>query len=852
MPSVPPRDEGFVFANRSGRSETDLGIDRSAAQVLEVAEIWSGTVVDVRHFSDDRSVTLGDRGRPTSHRLSGLLVAALVLGVGGLMVAHARLAAPPLLPAGDADRMEAWETARAEARRAVAEADSGEVEEAPRPSIEVPLDPFLDPRWEDVVRDTYLPEAERLAASGDLPSYWADYLLSVPASYDLFDDLDVPRVAGDLPMGTRVVVDGARWTVVAGRFGTLQALVDVAPVALASEDGRREIRGAEEVALWAPTDAEVAALTDLHHRIATVLFTAAEASGSPRARCRAADGLARYEDRFDLHAMRTRCFADRGEWEASAATLERAIALDPGEPTEAIGSLTVERHRELTLGMLDAAARASLVTAFPADAEVDPAAIDRAEAAHTALRDFVIGTAHDAAVLRSVDDGIHRLARHRLQEKQGVQVRRAVVLGAMILLLLPLGWRLDERRAARRGASFRVDGDALPSDPFPLVEHGAASVPVDVPASVLRDDEEVSLEDLVASGRAVVEDGLRRLTLRDDERLVARFGATTFLVHRVPAAKAVAGARSASFDTLYLGILAALLFIGASVGVHLLTSDYEVTHQFVDEIPQVTVVMLQEVEKPLEAPPAPKPVLEEPNDGDKPRDEVGRVGREDARLAVARGARTAARNAERDRSIAERAGLLPELDLILDNLKDGGGGDLERATANLGSHLIGTQYGVQQGSRGLGPGGSGPGGGGGAERLGGIGTQGIPGGGDPEAIGEWRPTKRTRAPKRDHEEIVIGEIDKSIIDRIVKQHLTQFRFCYERELQRSPDLHGKIVMKWVIAKDGSVSQSNVKRSTMNNPVVEACMVSRIRRLRFPPPRGGGIVLVSYPFVFNAR
>ena len=850
MPSVPPRDEGFVFANRSGRSETDLGIDRSAAQVLEVAEIWSGTVVDVQHFKDGDAVTLGDRDRPSSHRLSGLLVAALVLGVGGFMLAHARLAPPPLLPDGDADRMEAWELARAEAR-AAADPDAA-LEEPRSPDVELPGDLLLQPAWESTLADVVLPEAERLAATGGLPSEWRSFLSSVPPAYDLFDDLAEPRVVGDLPLGTRVVVDDEVRTVVAGRFGTLQALVESAPVALAGSDRRYEVDGSTEVALWAPAPAEVQALTALHHRVATALFQDAEASGSSRARCRAAEGLAAHEARFDLFAIQARCAADRGRWEAAAEALDRAAALDPGEPMEPIGSLTPERHRELTLGMLDAAARHTLIEAFPSEGESDPAAVDAAEAAHVALRDFVVSTAHDAAVLRSVDDGIHRIASHRLQEQQSVHVRRAVVLGAFILLLLPLGWRLDERRAARRGASFRVDGAALPSDPFPLVERDGLAVPVDVPGTLMRGDEELSTEELVAAGRMSEGDGVRRLTLRDDERFVARFGATTFLVHRVPAAKAVAGARASNFDTLYLGILAALLFVGASLGVHLMTSEYEVTHQFVEEIPRITVFVTPEDEKKLEAPRA-KPTEAEPNPGAKPKDDPGRVGAPDEILKKARGARTAVKRMERDRSIAEKAGILADIDDVFAKVDMfGGGGEMDRATANLG--ILGTQYGRQWGSRGYTPGGDGPGGGGSAETLDGWGTDGIPGGGgDPKSIGGWHDHREPpKGPKGDDGGIVIGEIDKSIIDRIVKQHLNQFRFCYERELQRSPELHGKIVMKWVIAKDGSVSSSSVKRSTMKNPVVEACMVSRVRRLRFPAPRGGGIVLVSYPFVFNAR
>jgi len=60
------------------------------------------------------------------------------------------------------------------------------------------------------------------------------------------------------------------------------------------------------------------------------------------------------------------------------------------------------------------------------------------------------------------------------------------------------------------------------------------------------------------------------------------------------------------------------------------------------------------------------------------------------------------------------------------------------------------------------------------------------------------------------------------------------------------------VVKFVIAKDGSVSSASTKASTLNNPIVEKCINARFMRMRFPSPKGGGIVIVSYPFVFNTQ
>lgn len=99
------------------------------------------------------------------------------------------------------------------------------------------------------------------------------------------------------------------------------------------------------------------------------------------------------------------------------------------------------------------------------------------------------------------------------------------------------------------------------------------------------------------------------------------------------------------------------------------------------------------------------------------------------------------------------------------------------------------------------------------------------------------------------EPIVIGSLDRADIDEVVKNQTAAIRYCYQRELQRTPGLGGKIAVKFTIARDGSVSAASVKSSTMGAPAVESCIVSRFLRMQFPEPKGGGIVVVSYPFLF---
>ena len=80
--------------------------------------------------------------------------------------------------------------------------------------------------------------------------------------------------------------------------------------------------------------------------------------------------------------------------------------------------------------------------------------------------------------------------------------------------------------------------------------------------------------------------------------------------------------------------------------------------------------------------------------------------------------------------------------------------------------------------------------------------------------------------------------------------MNQFRYCYQRELNKDSSLSGKITVKFVIAGDGSVSRAIIKRSSMDSSAVEGCLTGRFMKLQFPEPKGNGIVVVSYPFMFT--
>ncbi len=172
----------------------------------------------------------------------------------------------------------------------------------------------------------------------------------------------------------------------------------------------------------------------------------------------------------------------------------------------------------------------------------------------------------------------------------------------------------------------------------------------------------------------------------------------------------------------------------------------------------------------------------------------------------------------------------------------------------LGWHT-GVKVGDALGSGGLGEGGLGSGGGGfsgAAAGLGSVGTYGIGGGKGGRGWGRSRLRKKRKRKLTisTGPPTVYGGLDKEIIRRIIHQHRSRFRYCYEKELIKNPNLQGKVYVKFIIEPNGRVFKSHVSRTTINNDRLEECLVRRIRLLRFPPPKGGGIVEVNYPFIFK--
>jgi len=97
---------------------------------------------------------------------------------------------------------------------------------------------------------------------------------------------------------------------------------------------------------------------------------------------------------------------------------------------------------------------------------------------------------------------------------------------------------------------------------------------------------------------------------------------------------------------------------------------------------------------------------------------------------------------------------------------------------------------------------------------------------------------------------VRGALDPEVVRRVVRRHRAQIKYCYELELLRTPGLEGKVQVQWVIGPDGRVNRTKISSTTMKSPNVEACIQRKIRTWVFDQPKGGGVVVVNWPFFFK--
>ena len=429
-------------------------------------------------------------------------------------------------------------------------------------------------------------------------------------------------------------------------------------------------------------------------------------------------------------------------------------------------------------------------------------------------------------------------------------------------------------------ALFNVPGDQVPAGVFPLVHSTGQGFELcftdRMKGDLTVDGKHVALSELVASGRARSSDvaaGAHQLTMPEGGRAKIDLGESTFLVSAVAAPRYYPVPLNIDWGShLYTGavFLVWSLFLGMIFSIPPDPKSLSLD-AFMNDQRFAKFLIKPPEEKEEQIPEWLK--KKGPDDaggkGKRHKGEEGKMGKKTSKQKTG----LYALKGPKDNPDPHLAKMLAEEQAkqagVLGILKAQDGSHLAsifgRDSAlgtdaeNVLGGLVGTQIGEAYGVGGLGLVGSGRGGGGTGEGtigLGNLGTIGKGGGGG-SGSGSGRGAgglggRRAHAPDVvPGTAAVRGALDKEIIRRIIRRHINEVKFCYEKDLASKPDLFGRVIIQFTISGSGQVVASVVQQSTMNSPSTEQCIAAAVRRWEFPKPQGGGIVIVSYPFVLKA-
>ncbi|HEX4620319.1 MAG TPA: TonB family protein, partial [Myxococcaceae bacterium] len=412
-----------------------------------------------------------------------------------------------------------------------------------------------------------------------------------------------------------------------------------------------------------------------------------------------------------------------------------------------------------------------------------------------------------------------------------------------------------------RKNSFHVFSPGI-GDRFTLAVAEGSRLEVNVPSEAglvfSSGTSQKSKEQLRSEGRLQASDGPTRadaIELGLHDRVQVSLENVAFIIRYVrPSAAVHAGALEEADFTFFKIASICLMAFFALVAAMLLTPQVEGgTSDDIFQNPSKYIKLLVKAEK--------KPDLNIKKDlsgvaeGAKAKDKEGKFGKRDAKKEDADPSKKGAPIVDANKREEDRK----KVATLIGSMFGSGGaasnvfgpGGLGTGINNsLGGLKGGAGLGDAHGVGGLGSRGTGPGGGGTGLGLGGLGTKGTGHGaggfGSIDLGGRGKDSVRVVPGKT----TVVGGLSKDVIAKVIKRHENEIKFCYEQELNKTPNLNGKVAVQWVIDPTGSVSDANVTETSLSNNNAESCMLARIRRWKFPSPEGGGVVTVTFPWIFK--
>lgn len=96
-----------------------------------------------------------------------------------------------------------------------------------------------------------------------------------------------------------------------------------------------------------------------------------------------------------------------------------------------------------------------------------------------------------------------------------------------------------------------------------------------------------------------------------------------------------------------------------------------------------------------------------------------------------------------------------------------------------------------------------------------------------------------------------GTLDQGEVDRALQRAWRSMQSCYTRAGDTQRYVGGQVLLRFMVAASGQVSDIHVIENGLGNYAVERCLVVEGRRIQFSRPKGGKSAQFEYPIRFQS-
>jgi len=96
-----------------------------------------------------------------------------------------------------------------------------------------------------------------------------------------------------------------------------------------------------------------------------------------------------------------------------------------------------------------------------------------------------------------------------------------------------------------------------------------------------------------------------------------------------------------------------------------------------------------------------------------------------------------------------------------------------------------------------------------------------------------------------------GSLSREEIQETIHAHIGEVRACYQDALREWPHAKGRVDLRFAIGPSGAVEAVALIRNETGVEPLACCVADAVRTWTFRRPDGGGIVMLTYPFILES-